>query len=234
MNYFALIDPALPPAALKKLKQLEIEPLPVPRTSLVDKPISGHPDIQVFLHHGTAFVHPDIDKSFLRKLDRYCNLKIGQTHLTADYPGDIPYNIAVTGLFAFHKKNATDPFVRDYLDDNDILFIDVRQGYSKCSTLPVNDVSIITSDNSIHKEAVKNGFDSLLITPGYISLPGYKYGFIGGATGKFRNSILFTGEIDLHPDRDNIYSFIETRGLSITILSAEPALDTGSLLISSY
>ena len=25
MNYFALIDPALPPAALKKLKQLEIE-----------------------------------------------------------------------------------------------------------------------------------------------------------------------------------------------------------------
>jgi len=234
MKYFALIDPGLSPKAVNKLKQLDIEPLPVPCTHLVDTPISGHPDIQVFLHRNTAFVHPEIDRSFLKILGRYCDIKTGLTHLADSYPHDVGYNIAVTGDFAFHKKNATDPVIKEYLLKNNILIIDVKQGYSKCSTLIVNEQSIITADKSIHNEALRNRFDSLLISPGYIDLPGYKYGFIGGATGIFSNSIVITGNIDHHPDRDNIYRFIEDRCMTIKLLSDEPASDTGSLLISAY
>jgi hypothetical protein len=234
MRHFTLIDPGLSAQAIEKLKQLEIEPLTVPRTNLVDKPISGHPDIQIFIHEGTAFVHPGIEKNFLGKLGRYCDIKICSTFLTGSYPGDIAYNIASTGNYAFHKKNATDPVIKDYLKTKNISILEVKQGYSKCSTLIVNERSIITADNSIHNEAIKHAFDSLLISPGYIDLPGYKYGFIGGATGRFKNSIIFTGKIDHHPDREKIYNFIEGRGLTVTLLSDEPALDTGSLLISSY
>lgn len=234
MKYFALIDPGLSAKAVKKLKQLEIEPLPVPRTLLVDTPVSGHPDIQVFLHGGVAFVHPDIDKNFLKILSRCCDVKTGLTHLAKSYPKDVAYNIAAAGNFAFHKKNATDPAIKDYLQKFNITIINVKQGYSKCSTLIISDRSIITADKSIHNEALKNGFDSLLISPGYIDLPGYKYGFIGGATGIFKNNIVITGNIDHHPDRDIIYSFIEDRGMTIILLSDEPALDTGSLMISAY
>ncbi|HPF05411.1 MAG TPA: hypothetical protein PK293_05190 [Spirochaetota bacterium] len=234
MKYFALIDPSLAPEAVKKLKLLDIEPLAVPRTDLVDKPLSGHPDIQVFLHRGIAFFHPDIDKNFLKRLSSYCDIRIGTTRLSDKYPGDIAYNIAATEEYAFHKKNAADEIIKDYFEDNNIPIIEVKQGYTKCSTLIIDERRIITADSSIHNAALQAGFNSLLIKPGYIALPGYQYGFIGGASGKFKNRIIFTGRIDHHPDREKIYSFIETAGCSIEILSDDPALDTGSLLISSY
>lgn len=234
MNYFALVDPSLKPDAIQRLKQFDIEPLTVSPTPLVEKPISGHPDIQIFLHNGTAFVHPDIDINFLNRLSNFCDFNIGLTRLSRKHPGDIAYNIAVTEKYAFHKKNSTDSVIKNYFEKHEISIIEVKQGYTKCSTLIVNERSIITADNSIHCEALNIGFDSLLISPGYIKLPGYKYGFIGGASGRFNNIIFLTGKIDHHPDRDRIYSFIEAAGCTVELLSDEPALDTGSILISSY
>jgi len=234
MKFFSLIDPRLSDKAVKKLKQLEIEPIPVPCTHLVDTPISGHPDIQVFLHRGKAFIHPDISIDFYRKLNRYCDIRICTTHLSETYPHDVAYNISVAGIHAFHKKNATDPIIKEYLLNNLISINEVKQGYSGCSTLVVNEQSIITSDKSINLTAETIGLDSLLISPGYFILPGYKYGFIGGASGRFINNILFTGSIDHHPDRNKIFNFIGARGLDIIFLSDAPAVDTGSLMISSY
>lgn len=234
MKYFALIDPALSGKAVKSLKLMDIEPLFVPSTALVEKPISGHPDIQIFIHHKIAFVHPDINSDFLKKLNSFYDVRFGVTQLSSLYPGDIAYNIAAAGEYAFHKKNSTDPVIVDYFKNNGISIIEVKQGYSKCSTLIVTGRSIITSDVSIHNSAEKNGFDSLLISPGYINLPGYKYGFIGGASGVFNNMILFTGSIDNHPDRDKIYNYIEAKGLTVKLLSDEPAYDAGSILIASY
>ena len=72
---------------------------------------------------------------------------------------------------------------------------------------------------------------SLLISAGHIDLPGYKYGFIGGATGRFMDMVLFTGNIDGHPDRNRIHEFIKSRGLKAKILSNHRLLDTGSILV---
>lgn len=234
MNYFALIDPRLPDKAIKGLKKLDIEPVKVPLTALVDEPVSGHPDIQLFLHNNVAFVHPDIGITFIKKLDAFCEVRPGITSLSRKHPGDVAYNIAVAGSAAFHKIKATDSMVSSYLEKNSIRLIDVKQGYTKCSTLIADSRSIVTADISIHKAATDNGLDSLLIKPGHINLPGYKYGFIGGISGKMESYLLLTGNIDHHPDRDEIYSFIESRGLSVILLSDEPAVDTGSILTGSY
>ncbi len=234
MKYFALTDPGLQNIALEKLKLLDIEPIPVPITALVEKPIAGHPDIQVFLHSGRAFVHPDINKNFLIKLENYCEVKICSTGLASSYPGDIAYNVAAAGNYAFHKKYSTAPEIAEYFSESGIILTEVKQGYTKCSTLIVDDNSIITADHSIHNSACRCGFDSLLISPGYIELPGYKYGFIGGASGRFMDMILFTGRIDQHPDAEKIYSFIESKGLSVYSLSDGPVYDAGSIMISSY
>ncbi len=234
MNYFALIDPRLPFKALSGLKKLDIEPVAVPITGLVDEPVSGHPDIQLFLHNGIAFVHPDIDASFVKKLDAFCEVRHGAARLSRRHPGDIAYNIAVAGDTAFHRLRATDSEVSSYLSKKNIRLIDVKQGYTKCSTLIADDRSIITADRSIHNAAIDDGLDSLLITPGHINLPGYKYGFIGGISGRIENTVLLTGNIDHHPDREEIYNFIESKGLSIKLLSDEEAIDTGSILVGSY
>ena len=87
--------------------------------------------------------------------------------------------------------------------------LEVQQGYTKCSICVVSENAIITSDIGIHCKAKESGIDSLLISPGYIDLPGYKYGFIGGASFKISDNVIaFTGSLDSHPDKDNIEHFL--------------------------
>ena len=61
--------------------------------------------------------------------------------------------------------------------------IHVKQGYTRCSLLPVDDRSFITSDAGIAKTLAEHDTDVLLIHPGHIHLPGFDYGFIGGTGG---------------------------------------------------
>ena len=120
-----------------------------------------------------------------------------------------------------------------HLENRGITFTFTKQGYSKCSTLIVDERSIITSDRSIHESCTNAGMDSLLISAGHVDLPGYSYGFIGGASGRFMDMVLLTGNMDSHPDREKIYGFIEERGLKVKLLSEEKAVDIGSILICS-
>ncbi len=204
--------------------------IPIPPINLVAEPISSHPDIQIFVHNNSAFTHPAIPRDVIKSLEKYCNVNICSTKLNNKYPLDIPYNIVCIGNIAFHKVEYTPSEIKKYFTDNNINLINTNQGYSKCSTLVVNDKSIITADKSIHNIAIANGIDSLLITPGFINLPGYKHGFIGGASGLFKKTILLTGKIDHHPDCETIIDFINKRDINISYLSKNPIIDIGSIL----
>jgi hypothetical protein len=230
MNKAAIIDPRASDDVKENLAGLGLEIIPIPLTDLVAEPVSGHPDIQVFIHGNNAFMHPDISADFIRSVEQYCNVTVCTTGLDSKYPLDIPYNIACIGNIAIHKKDCTAPEIKKYLSENNINLIHTSQGYSKCSTLIVDNNSLITSDKSIHKSAETMGIDSLLITTGYIDLPGYNYGFIGGASGEFNNTVFFAGRIDHHPDFDRIKNFIISKEKSIIYLSENRADDIGSIL----
>lgn len=231
MEHAVIIDIRTPEEVCKNLKKLDVDLLQLPATDRIAWPISAHPDMQLFIHNKNAFVHPHIDKSFLRELERYCSINLCGSELYHDYPRDIAYNIAFTGRFALHRLDCTAPAILDYLNRMNTHLINTRQGYSKCSTLIIDDTSIITADSSIDRTARTSGMNSLLISTGHVDLPGYKYGFIGGATGRFMDMVLFTGHIDGHPDRESIYEFIESRGLKVKVLSNLKVLDTGSILV---
>lgn len=233
MNPCAIIDPRLPEGIVKNLQKSGFSTIAAPLTELVDTPLSGHPDIQMFIHKDDIFVHPDIDPAFLTKIERYVNIIPCSTKLEKIYPGDIPYNIACTGITAFHKNGSTDKTIANYLLKNKINIFDTKQGYSKCSTLIVDDNSIITSDKSINLTAVNAGLDSLLISEGYIDLPGYNHGFIGGASGRFLDTIYLTGYINHHPDMESIQHFFEKKGMHINILSDQKIFDAGSIFFIS-
>ena len=55
----------------------------------------------------------------------------------------------------------------------------LKQGYTKCSILPIREKAIITSDKNIAKELLNYDFDVLLLPSGDIILPSLNYGFIG-------------------------------------------------------
>ena len=134
-----------------------------------------------------------------------------------------------------------------------IEIIDVPQGYTKCNTLIVDEYSIVTSDVGIYNscygrppftdadssaEYDKNflsmsstsQLEVLLIEKGYIKLMGFNYGFIGGASGRVGDTIIFNGDITQHPDYEKIAAFIEGRGLKIKYFAEYPLEDIGSII----
>lgn len=175
------------------------------------KPVSSHPDIYM------CSMGPEKPVYF------GCPEKIG-----SKYPGNIIYNAACTGKFFIHNTKHTDPELLDQIPET-VEIISVQQGYTKCNTLIVNENSIITSDAGIHKSCYDK-LDLLLIEKGHIKLQGFDYGFIGGASGRIGDTIIFNGDVSQHPDYEKIAAFIEDRDLKIKYFTEYPLEDIGSII----
>ena len=231
MGRIAIINPDAPGEIIANLKKLDIEPFPIPRTDRVEEPLSGHPDIQVFAHEERLFCHPGMDASFISEMEKHADVTVCSTTLSREYPADVPYNIACCGSWAFRHAGGADSFIEAYLESKGVERIGVSQGYAKCSTLVVDDNSIITADRPISRAAAARGIAALLIRPGHIDLPGYRYGFIGGATGLCGGMVLCAGTLAHHPDYPAIADFIEEKGKKIVPLGRFPAIDLGTILV---
>jgi hypothetical protein len=227
----AMISPDTSAAIRRNLQKLDLKPVEIPRCPSVEKPLSGHPDIQIFLHGTEVFCHPGIEAAFLKRIEKYAKVIICESRIREPYPLNISYNIACTGSIAFHKRSHTDSKIAEYLALRNIPLVNVNQGFAKCATLIINDNHIITADRSIHRVAEANNITSLLIESGVIELPGYQYGFIGGATGTLNDAVLFTGKISQHRDYKKICEGIEQTGKKIIHLSEENAVDLGTIFV---
>jgi hypothetical protein len=109
--------------------------------------------------------------------------------------------------------------------------VPVKQGYTKCSTCVVGENAIITADASIANAALANSVETLLIRSGHIALPGFDYGFIGGAAGLIDNSLLAVcGKLASHPDSGAIRAFCTARCVNIVELADRPLIDIGGIV----
>ncbi len=150
------------------------------------------------------------------------------------YPSDVPYNACCTGRYFIHNLKYTAPELRSAAETLGMTLIDVPQGYTRCSCLPVDENSIITADMGIVKACRAAGLDVLEVTTGHVDLPGYPYGFIGGCGGRVGNTIVFHGNLDSgtggHPDGAAIRRFIEERGLTLVDFPQFKLTDIGSII----
>jgi hypothetical protein len=228
MKRIAVINPDATEEVRSSIKKLDFEPVEIGRSGAVAAPLSGHPDIQLFIHENTAFCHPDISVDFLKKIEGCCGIVICGTRI-GKYPADTHYNIACIGRTALHRTEFTENTVRGCLESRGVGFINVTQGYAKCSTAVLGARGIITEDSVIHEKADSPGLESLLIAPGNVALPGYAHGFIGGATGHYGRSLVFTGCISHLPESSAIMDFIEKNGHDAVFLSRERITDLGTI-----
>ena len=91
--------------------------------------------------------------------------------------------------------------------------------------------SVITADRGIVSALKKcPDIDVLPISQGFVRLEKFEYGFLGGASGKVGNEIVFNGDLSAHPDYEAICRFIEARGLSVKYFPGYPLTDIGSIL----
>lgn len=228
MKTIAVISPDADEKILIRLKKQDIEPVLIDKCGYISKPIAGHPDMQIFKFGNILFCHPDISLTFLKKIEKYAEIKICNTKLSPRHPYDIPYNILYLGNSAIHKLKYTEPEIKKHLENVSVQLIDVKQGYTKCSCIPAGN-SVITADDSIYRTCSSVQINSLKITPGFINLPGYKYGFIGGASGVSGNRIYLTGNLNNHPDKKSIENFAESINFSIFYLTDNDPIDLGTI-----
>lgn len=189
------------------------------RTSgIVAAPLSDHPDM--FMCKMGAGDGAEIFSSFY-----HYDLYPGDV-----YPDDIALNAACTGRYFIHNLKHTVPQLLSRAEQLGMILVNVRQGYAKCSTVIVDEDSVITYDRGIAKACEAAGLDVLTVSPGHVLLPGYDTGFIGGASGRMGSTIVFNGDLTAHPDFSSIVSFIEERGLSVKWFDEWPLTDIGSII----
>lgn len=187
-------------------------------------------DENLFLPPGIAS-HPDL---FMCKLGSLPDSPVyfgNKEYPTSPYPHDVRYNAACTGKYFIHNLAATDPGLRQIAEDMGLIPIDVKQGYTKCSIVVLDETSLITSDRGIHKGlSWVADLDCLLIEPGHIALPGFQSGFIGGTCGRVGNQIVFHGALSVHPDFLRIRDFIKSKELQPVWFDEFPLTDIGSII----
>ena len=198
----------------------------LPDNPNVAEAVSGHADLSAFsAPDGMLFAAPYLKGKLPTDLNAtYCDII-----QSPDYPNDAQLNILTVGNYIICNPKTASKEIVSYLTNKlNLKLISVKQGYARCSTAAVGN-GLITADKGIYSAAVKNQIPVLKIREDYIKLPGYKTGFIGGAMVTIdKSTIAFTGNINNHPDADEIISFANDMGVEIISLTDGELIDIGS------
>lgn len=198
----------------------------------LDTPVSSHADMLMLVLDNTVFCYEDY---FLENLEIFEMLKESKNIIFVsneckkEYPYDISLNVLIVGNNLICNKKYVAKEVINYADTHGYTVIDVKQGYSACSTLVVNESLAITSDVAIKKAIESIGKTAFLIDNSSINLPGYNCGFIGGASGAFDNKIYFFGTADYLLKNEEIASELKKQNVEIISIIPDGVYDFGGI-----
>jgi hypothetical protein len=154
------------------------------------------------------------------------------------YPKCATYNICIIDDFAVHNFKITDKVVLNNLIEKNYKLINVKQGYSRCSILPLNNKCCVTSDKGIYQELKKSNFDVLYLSQSDLDIKLFKSdgiysdmsGFIGGCSAVLGDSVIFFGDIDRFKCKDKLVEYIHSKGFKIKDFKNMDVIDYGSCI----
>lgn len=214
----------------KALKSESIEVLPSLNLLHLRENERQHADMQLCIIKNKAFI-PECCRSIENKLTECGYDVVVCSSLSKVYPHNVSLNIALIGNRLFCKSSALDNKIMDYTKTENLDIINVNQGYTKCSTLILNDNAIITADPTIYDTALKQGIEALRISSGDIQLEGAEYGFIGGCSGVINDTVYFFGDISKHKDSLEIINFLANHNMKYVCLGDSELKDIGGFVL---
>lgn len=200
----------------------------LPAFDSLPNPVSSHADMLVYQYqlNDSLLVHERY-YNMNRDLFTDVNVIVTDEFISDVYPHDILLNALNLNGVVYGKVD----YISRYIKEEAAEIVDIKQGYARCSVCRVSDTAIITADKNITLNLNVKNADVLLINEGFIRLNGYNYGFIGGASVKMGDKMLFFGDINKHPDCEKIVGFCEKYGVDVLSLSDEVLYDYGSMVI---
>lgn len=219
---------------IDSLRKLNYDLIKIPKDNNLYEAINGHVDIQLNIlnsYNREIIINKNINSSFKEILkEKNINFIESDSTLSHKYPSNIALNSYITDNYLVHNFKFTDKKILEYCKNKKI--INVKQGYTKCSILPIKEKVIITNDTGIYNTLKNEDFDILLLPFGDIELSGFNYGFIGGVGGMISdNSMAFFGSLDNYAFGNEIKKFLYKYDVKPIYLSNTKLIDRGSLLV---
>ena len=150
--------------------------------------------------------------------------------LGSKYPENIFLNALNSKDYFIHNLKYSDSAFKKYITDKKI--INVKQGYTKCSILPLRENVLITNDPGIHKTLSSDDFDVLLLPYGDIILEGFEYGFIGGVGGMIsQDKLALFGDLNHYSYGKEVLKFLNEHNITPIYLKNGKLTDRGSLFV---
>jgi len=205
----------------------------LPPCSTADRRIACHPDtltaqIGDTLVVSAAYAAQASDVFSRLEQRTACRIVRASGILGAQYPADIGCNVLVRGRYLYGLVPYLWPEVTAAAEQKGMTGRFVRQGYAGCSALVCSEL-VISADPSVLRAVSGDGAQTLAITSGGIDLPGYGYGFIGGASGFCEGTAVFFGSPDRNPDCAKIRDALEKRGMELLPLGEGTLFDGGGI-----
>lgn len=220
-----LISQTLPSACFDSLLSVGFEPILLPPFPLLPRPVASHADMLLFDLGDSLLMHRQYYETNAALFEGI-HLTLSEEMIGDVYPNDVLFNALKTHCFVYGLKSALSIHIQNRFEVKH-----VKQGYARCSVCQLNESACITADPSLADALAKDGKSVLKIQNGHISLPGYDYGFIGGASFVFNHTLYTFGSLDCHPDGKSIAEFAEKNGVSVFPLSDEPLFDAGGAFV---
>ena len=227
---------ALPDEARVSLTRQGFECCALPPFQKLDPGLDTHPDMLFLCLGERLFVHSDYlsvpgagNIIFEISERKRCKTEPTIQPMGPVYPDDILFNILVIGKHLVGRLDSVSKKVLFCAKDAGYELHSVRQGYARCTTCVLSDEAAVTQDPGISALLRELKIDVLQVDEKDILLPGFDHGFIGGASGKFMESVYFTGDLSRLAKGGEIAAFCQKHGIKPVSLTQERLVDCGGL-----
>ncbi|MEI7596029.1 MAG: DUF6873 family GME fold protein [Bacteroidota bacterium] len=199
-----------------------------PMHSHVYSPISAHPDIFMCLIDNQLIVSPSVNPSFIKQLKHNnINFIFGNKSIGSNHPDTVGYNVVITKDYIIHNPKYTDRKIFEATEARKT--IAVKQFYTRCSLICIENNKFLTSDEGIFKTLEAEGLSVLKVSTNNITLKGLTYGLFGGCCGISENILFINGSISKLDDSLEIIDFIKSEKTKIIELQDDFLEDIGGI-----
>ena len=193
----------------------------------VSPPINAHSDVLYRKVDSNTIIASSCQRANLPLLEKAGYNVIFIDMIKPGYKTESYLNFIINEKYIIRNEN-----IALHTDIGNRKIINVKQGYTSCSTICVTDDAYITDDENIYNTLINNNIDCLKISKGEIELPGYDYGVIGGASVKLNEKErLFFGDFKNQIDKNNVIKFLNKYKVNAIFIENKKLTDIGSALI---
>lgn len=233
----AIVDRRIPPACERGLLLRGFRVITLPPSDKLGEAVASHTDMLIARLGGELITSAQYCECALPVLSEIYDTTRMKIHFAdevfgSEYPNDAIFNILVMGRRIYAREKSMSPYLKAQAIRLGYEIRNVSQGYPACTVLKLSDSAAITADLGMARALEADGIRVYRICEGGISLPPYKYGFIGGSGGVCDGSVYFFGDMSGHPDWSVIKSAIECEGLVPCMLCGGEPRDLGGVIFA--